>query len=294
MPKLDHKWAQTIAGIISALFQIAGVIVALYTLTSAGSAEKGANAGASWTRAEVYCVIFLIVVIIITVGHLIFSRVRRKWYLAQQVIEQLSVLQGSYILTPQYVTAAEHGNHSKEGDLSEGGSADILTNSLKYDMFYSKAIATNIIRGAKYIYILPNTSPVVHDLLNYMTTIRGSIHEQLVALNVNTAVPILEELCKANLEFWFFSDENPCLYNFAIFRQLAGGGSQPFEQYWWYINPSDTDKDSHMLTFEIKENRDKRALNEIFEKLKKSSSKTCGHDVFSHRDNLGEWIGGGK
>jgi len=77
-----------------------------------------------------------------------------------------------------------------------------------------------------------------------------------------------------------------------MFRQPAERGLKSFEQYWWYINPSDTKKDSRMLTFEIKETRDRSDLDEIFATLKKSASKTSGQDVYNHRDKLSAWIEG--
>lgn len=291
---LEHKWTANIVGIVTALAAIAAVIVSLlmwYSQTT-GAAGAKTNTGAHWAGADISWLIIIGVLILSNIGCFIFSRVRRNEIRGLEIIRKLSALQESYILTPQYVSATQHGDHSQERNLSRGGTANILTNSLKYDMFYAGSIAENIIRGAKYVYILPNTHSMIADLRNYITIICDNIQIELSRQGVDATLARVEELCSRNLEFWIFNNENPCLYNFAIFRQTASRGLQPYVQYWWYINPTDTKPDSHMLAFEIQAVRDKSDLDEIFEKLKGGASKTGGLEVFYNRDNLGEWIGG--
>jgi len=182
---LDHKRTPNIVGIVTAIAAIV-VPIGIYILQSTGATGTKPDTATHWTNTDIFLVITIGVLVLSNGGHFMLSRVRRNKISGREVIRKLSVLQGSYILTPQYVTATQHGNHSKEGSLSEGGTADILTNSLKYDMIYSDAIATNIIRGATYIYILPNTSPIIQDLRNYITTIYESLHKELVAQNVTS------------------------------------------------------------------------------------------------------------
>ena len=248
----------------------------------------------SWL-AENLLYIALIAVIFINTLVLLIIRIRNgKINKSQGIISKLSELQGSYILKPHYVTASKHGQNSKESSLSKGGTADILTNSLKYDMFYSNEIANNIINGAKYIYILPHTNSTFYDLHSFIVKIHSSIHHALILSATANIIDKLEELCKINLEFWIFNKNNSCLYNFAIFRQLSDGAEQPFDQYWWYINPSDMGEDSYMLTYEITENHDKTALEEILLSLKGSTAKKSGYDVYFHREVLTDLFGDQK
>ena len=304
---LDHKRTDTIVRIVNVLVTIASICVAIYLKslpTTAGTAGSKADTNTHWTRTDTYWMIIIGAIIVSNGGNLIFSLVRRNKIKGQvteelaslresyQVIGKLSALQESYILSPHYITATEHANHSKESTLSKSGTAEILTNSLKYDMFYSGEIAKNIVNGAKYIYILPYTRSIIVDLQNYIATIRESIRAALQLQGVKEPLGKVDELCLTNLEFFFFNDKNPCLYNFAIFRQRADGGSQPFVQYWWYINPSDKSADSHMLSYEIEPMRDQGDLDEVFGILKKSASRKSGQDVNNHRDNPSDWIGG--
>jgi len=300
---LEHKWTANIVGIINALAAIAAVIATVwYAQTSVATAPK-TDTGARWNRTDIYWLIIIASIVLSNVVY-VLSRIRRNNIIKHDianlrafqetyyVIGKLSALQGSYILTPKFVTAAEHGNHSKERHLCKGGTADILTNSLKYDLFFENTISENIIKGAKYIYVLPNTNSVLQDLRNYITIIRNSIHKRILSQNVDGSVPELENLCKTNLEFWFFHGEIPCLYNFAIFRQNTEGESRPFDSYCWYINPLDDKPDSHMLAYTVQDTRDKSELDLVFAKLKEHSSKKNGQEVYDNRDKLGEWIGG--
>jgi hypothetical protein len=119
-----------------------------------------------------------------------------------------------------------------------------------------------------------------------------SIQQELQAQKVSGVVNRLDELRSNNLEFWFFNDENLCLYNFAIFRQVAEGGLDPFVQYWWYINPSDTDPNSPMLSHEIQAHQEKGDLEDVFKLLKDGAMKKNGKDVFDNRTKLSKLIGG--
>jgi hypothetical protein len=277
-------------GLINALAAIL-VPIGVYVCQAMSEASPKAVTGTHWTSTDTFLVVSTSILFLSNGVSLLAIRNKHRKH---EIIDMLSSLQGEYILEPKYVSAVQHASHSKEGDLSQSGTIDILTNSLKYDLFYSEAIATNIIRGAKYIYVLPKTKPIIRHLRNYITTLSESIQKVLAAQGANGTLSKLEELRKSNLEFWFFDGEHPCLYNFAIFRQPAEGALQSFEQYWWYINPSDTKQDSHMLIYEITVPRDKSALDDIFGKLKKDASKKTGQDVFINREDLSDWIEEGQ
>lgn len=282
MSFIDHKRTANILAIL-------GLVVAIIGLLIPNPPTTGATGTVThWTRTDIYWIIIICVIALSNAGYFMFTR--RNKTREQEVIGKLSILQESYILTPHYVTATEHADHSKEGALSKGGTANILTNSLKYDIFYSDAIAKNIIRGATYIYILPDTSLMIADLKDYISTISESIQKELQTQNFSGVVNKVDELLSQNLEFWFFDKENSCLYNFAIFRQTAEGGQQPFVQYWWYINPSDTDQNSPMLTYEMLALREKGELDDVFKILKHSARKKSGKGVFDNRLALNDWI----
>jgi len=192
----------------------------------------------------------------------------------------LCELQNNYLMSPDFKTAQQHANVSKEKDLAEGGIAKILTNSLSYDMSCSKEIATNIIKGARYVYILPSTKVVTNSLENYIEKISPELGNTVQAV----------KLLKNNIEFWFFDESIICLYNFATLRQTSINQNIAFDQAWWYINPTDNTPDSYMLTKEISNVSDRNKLDEIFDILERKSFKCSGKDVFDNLKNLDSYI----
>lgn len=234
-------------------------------------------------------IIIAIVIAVVNIIILLFSAIRSKKENTLKIIDKLSILQNSYILSPNYVTSEQHSRDSQEEHLEKGGTAEILTNSLKYDIFYSSSIARNIINGARYIYFLPNSSIVLDDLASYITTIKRSITELLAKQGLFTETA--ESLLEGNLEFWFFDADIPCLYNFASFRQLSDGQIDHFTQDWWYINPPDTLPNSHMLSHEITDPRDQRDLDGIFHTLRKIAVLIKGSEVLRNRKTLNSLVG---
>lgn len=200
----------------------------------------------------------------------------------KSIITRLCELQNTYLMTPNFVTAHEHTQASREKDLIEGGTARILTNSLTYDISSSDAIAANIIKGAKYIYILPNTHTVIDQLERYIS---------LLATKLGDAIQN-QTLLSNNLEFWFFDKSITCLYNFATLKQISINGSNTFDQAWWYINPKDNSPTSYMLTKEIVNPHDRDMLSEVFTDLEKCSSKYAGIKIFEERSSLRNLIRG--
>lgn len=291
---LEHKRTANLMGVVNALGTIALIVVTVWGTLHLSRPAHLASAtqphlavqGHEWIVALLVALIVLSIVI--NVSNWGYSYIRRKRDSQREVIRTLSALQESHILSPCYVTALEHSTRSKEGSLSAGGTAHILTNSLKYDMFYSAHIAKNIIKGAKYIYIIPNRDSLLRELQDYISILFESLQQELQHTG-GGVVDALNRLCSEYLEFWFFDKENPCLYNFAIFRQIAKDGLEPYQQYWWYINPSDKRPDSPMLTCEIEAPRDKSDLDSVFRTLK--CSQHTGQNVYDHRRNLIEWIG---
>jgi hypothetical protein len=286
---LEHKWTPNITAFLNVLVAIVVPIV-VYILQKSDTAGSKSDTGSHWTGTEIFLIIVICFLLLIYGVTFINARAHRGKI---EVIGKLSALQESHILAPHYVTATQHAKNSKEADLSKGGTAEILTNSLKYDIFYSDEIAKHLIKGAKYIYILPNSGFTISELQNYITKICEGIQRELNAQG-GTILNQLDELRSKNLEFWFFNDENFCLYNFAIFRQTTESGLSPFLQYWWYINPSDTNQNGHMRTYEIQALHEKRVLEEVLQILKSNATQKNGKDVFDNRTNLSDWINGEK
>jgi NADH:ubiquinone oxidoreductase subunit 5 (subunit L)/multisubunit Na+/H+ antiporter MnhA subunit len=306
---LEHKWTTNIAAIIGALATIV-VPIGVYYSQKADAAGTKTVTGQPWTRMEIFLLVMVCVFILIFFVSFIIALAHRKRFKEQaseagnsiqesyQIIGILSALQGSYILMAHYITAEQHGKHSKESALTRGGTAEILTNSLKYDLIYAGAIAENLIKGAKYVYILPHTSSMIEELEDYISVISNSIENELKKTGVTVAHATLEELRSNNLEFRFFRNEIPCVYNFAIFHQKAEQESEPFKQYWWYINPSDKKptQNSQMLSYEIAPKSEQAELDKVFRTLKESASKMSGEAVYDQRTKLAvaDIIGGNR
>ena len=200
----------------------------------------------------------------------------------KSIITRLCELQNTYLMTPNFVTSQEHTQASREKDLTEGGTARILTNGLTYDISSSDDIALNITKGAKYIYILPNTNTVIDELERYISLLAGKLGNAIQNQN----------LLSNNLEFWFFDKSITCLYNFATLKQISINGSNTFDQAWWYINPQDNLPTSYMLTKEIDNSHDRDMLSEVFADLEKCSSKYAGIKIFEELSNLHNLIRG--
>lgn len=214
-----------------------------------------------------FCLVFITLVIIFISG---IGNSKKN------IIARLCELQNTYLMTPNFVTAKEHACVSREKDLGEGGTAKILTNGLTYDISCSNNIAANIINGAKYIYILPNTHIVIEELERYITKLATELGDAIQN----------ENFLSNNIEFWFFDKSITCLYNFATLIQTAIKGGNTFNQAWWYINPKDNQPSSYMLTKEIDNAHDREMLSEVFADLERYSSKYTGNDIFEKRTDL--------
>lgn len=214
------------------------------------------------------CIAIITLIIVIITGYIKNSK--------RSIITRLCELQNTYLITPDFVTAQEHTDASKEKDLVKGGTAKILTNGLSYDISSSEGIAANIKNGAKYIYILPNTRTVIDELERYITLLANKFGDAIQNNN----------LLSNNIEFWFFDKRIICLYNFATLKQISIGGSNTFDQAWWYINPKDNQPSSYMLTKEIDNQHDRDTLSEVFADLEKCSTKYNGNEIFEKRSNL--------
>lgn len=220
----------------------------------------------------------LMMMVLFMIGLLIYSNVKNDRN--NKIISVLCELQNNYLMSPDFKTAQQHANASKEKDLAEGGIAKILTNSLTYDMSCSKEIATNIIKGARYVYILPSTNVVIRSLENYIEKISPELGDPVNGVG----------LLKDRIEFWFFDESIICLYNFATLRQTSINQNKAFDQAWWYINPSDNTPDSYMLTKEISNVSDRDKLDQIFDVLEKKSFKCSGKDIFDNLEDLTNYI----
>lgn len=289
---LEHRWTANIAAIVAAIAAVV-VPIGLYALQKGDATGPQPEHVSHWTGMEIFLIVIICVLFPSQIVIYLNARLRRNKQVEREVIGKLSALQESCILTPHYVTTVMHAAQSKESVLSSGGTADILTNSLKYDIFYSATIAINIIRGAKYIYILPNKGYIIADLQNYIVKICESVQKELREQKSDDASRF-DELRSQNLEFYFFDDENFCLYNFAILRQTATAHSEPFVQYWWYINPANTDPNSPMLKHEIHAHQEKIDLDGVFQLLKSGATKKNGKDVFDYRNKLNDLLRGVK
>lgn len=225
--------------------------------------------------------VFLIVLLIVVILTLIAVIVNGKNDIKKTIITRLCELQNTYLMSPNFITAEEHANISQEKNLSRGGTAKILTNSLTYDMACATNIAKNVIRGARYVYIIPQTNVVISELELYIANLANSLGDPIQSMN----------LLKNNIEFWVFDKNIACLYNFATLRQTAEGNSKIFSQAWWYINPNDNLPKSYMLTKEIDQAPDLNTLAEIFNDLEKCSLKYNGDEIFENRTSLYDFIG---
>jgi len=277
---LEHPWTQNVLALLALIASIIGIVTQSRSTASSSTGTNGSNA--YWIAA------LFVFFGIASVGILISRIVQTKKKREQTVIDKLCSLQNAYLLNPNFVTSQQHGKDSREGSLGLGGKAEILTNSLQYDLFYTDEIADNIIKGARYIYLLPIDTSLLGDLANFISKISDSISRK------GQSVDTLESLRRNNLEFHFFDGDISCLYNFAIFQQPAENNQPYFRQDWWYINPTNDCPHSYMLTYEINERRDQNTLDTVYAKLKRFSIKKDGHEIFANRKKLQKYIIGGK
>jgi hypothetical protein len=228
--------------------------------------------------------IFISILILLTIINIMVQHGNTKRYKKYEIINILSGLQNKYILKADFKTLKEHGEHSKEKDLTSGGSAEILTNSLNYDYWYCDFIADNIIKGAKYTYFIPYKLHIpISGLENYITKLYNELYSKSIFSSYdptrkdNAVKSILEKV-----EFYFFKSDTPCLYNFARFSQP---GIQGFPQTWWYLNPKDHNDNSYMLSQEISEQDDQDQLYKVFNILRQNRTAMNASDIYdSHAD----------
>ncbi|HAE41527.1 MAG TPA: hypothetical protein DCG34_01235 [Clostridiales bacterium] len=284
---LKNEYTPTVLGIISIALTI--LIPFFFEWAKKGQGTNPETTDAS-AIAYGWIVGFVIIVIILNIVSVTLSIRQRKKLPAIDVISKLCVLQNAYILSPNYVTSQKHSRDSLEEQLEKGGSAQILTNSLKYDIFYASSIANNLVCGARYIYFLPQNSLMLDELANFIVALSNQLMSSLINQSSNHIT--VDDIRENNLEFLFFDEQIPCLYNFATFKQASTYSQSFFKQDWWYINPPDTISSSHMLTHEITEPRDQKDLDNVFARLSKMAIKTTGQKVYNSRNALSNFLGG--
>lgn len=208
-----------------------------------------------------------------------------------KVIDDLTSLQNNYICYPTYTTTKDHMEVSKESDLTKGGTAEILTNSLAFDSNPDAIgeILQNIKTGATYIYFMPNTDGRLYEILDYVTLCLETIKSRNIQeIGVNS-YDILNRII-----FKLFPETIPCIYNFALFGQLPLPQERirGFRQGWWYINP-ESEKDimiANELDSDSKNDDDKSKLNKCFENLKKLSISFTAQEASENALNIKEFI----
>ncbi|MCL2065492.1 MAG: hypothetical protein FWG98_14125 [Candidatus Cloacimonetes bacterium] len=238
---------------------------------------------------SIIAIIVFVFLAVSTILNIVVTLYNKRKYL---IIDILCRLQNKYILDPKFKTSKAHSEQSKEKYLSAKGNAKILTNSLSYDLFYTDSIATNIINGAKYVYMLPENEKVLGELRSYVSSLYQNLHEKIQSTNrcqqISDINKKVTEIFTNKLEFWFFAQDIPCLYNFAELMQTKKQGSNHFTQSWWYINPVDHQETSTMLSVEIQDISDQTNLKKVFEELKKISKTKKGIDVYDEFENTSE------
>lgn len=274
---LVSKYFQPVLSIL-ALLESAVIAVIGWVIVQKPQENTSAQVETNNTLILFLLALIIITLIITIIGIVINTKNKTK----KSIITSLCELQNTYLTSPNFVTAQDHTDVSEEKNLSKGGNAKILTNSLTYDMACSNDIAENVKSGAKYTYILPNNNIVIEELEQYIVNISNNLGDLVQATN----------LMAENIEFWFFDKNIACLYNFATLRQTAINGTRAFDQAWWYINPCSHSPSSYMLTKEITNTNDREILSEVFIQLEKCSSKYTGKEIFEKRTELRSLIRG--
>jgi len=231
-----------------------------------------------------------VILCLVCVVYVVISNRGARRRAEMSVLEILSGIQDEYIREPRYITTVEHGEHSKEQYLQEGGEGVILTNSLVYDIFYCREIVDNILRGARYTYILPNSATLQDQLYDFISTIQGEFTEQKID-------PSKADTYYTNTKFWILSTGVSCLYNFARFHQpKIPRHIEGFVQSWWYIHAAEACKEdpkAPMLSNEITGPNDQENLYRALRILMNPSIATMytGLQIFAHRESLAEFLG---
>jgi hypothetical protein len=283
--QVQHKqYTTAIISIIGAVVTIISINVTL----SFNQAHPTQSPSTQNTFPTLIVAIFLVILILMAIINSVVQYRNTKRY---DIIRTLSGLQNKYILNAEFKTSKEHGELSKEKELTNGGNARILTNSLNYDFFYCDSIADNLIKGAKYTYVIPYKSSGFTDLQNYITKLHNELYNKNSHSNNDPAgnEETVKNILKNKVEFWFFEVDILCLYNFARFTQI--GNPHFVQQSWWYLNPKDHNDNSYMLSQEINEPGDHEQLNEVFEVLKQNSRIKNAYVVYENRDNIPSFLG---
>lgn len=188
------------------------------------------------------------------------------------IMGKLSELQEKYILCPVYTTANKHIDESKEGSLTNHGSAQILTNSLAFDTDPNTIleILKNIDKGATYTYYMPKNKGIVNEIARYL----GECMKAMPKVQTN---PLKQKDIYERIKFYLFDSLIYCSYNFALFIQDAVADNEytAFTQGWWYINPgkcSDELPDNIMIANEISNAFEIDYLTKCFNLLAQESS----------------------
>ena len=280
---LDSNILANIVAILTLIVTILFGVLAYYFPNGSQDNNNSKNFGLNTSAIIVFATL-----IIATLINIIYTNYIRKKLKKYKVISILSKLQNKYILQPEFKTSKEHGENSKERDLRDQGNARILTNSLSYDIYYCKEIADNIIKGAKYTYVLPAEFQAVHDLQNYISALYNRLSEQISEnspeMDYNRTTNKVNDILKTKLEFWFFNEDVLCLYNYARFDQI---GDPNFLQSWWYVNPTTNSESSYMLAHEF-DMDDQESLNSVFDIIKSESKISNGKAIHDNRNRLEE------
>lgn len=212
------------------------------------------------------------------------------------IIEDLIKLQNNYTLSPIYTTTEQHIEVSREGDLIDGGTARILTNSLAFDSDPATIaeILNNIILGAKYIYFMPHNSNLYRELGAYVGLCFQTVKTKL-ASEISDARPTSEEVLQ-RIEFRLFDDSIYCVYNFALFDQLSTPKNdlKGFRQGWWYINPQNGQQT--MIANELdstcdnRNSNDRDMLESCFDRLSDISTSFTAYELLQNPSNLRNFI----
>jgi hypothetical protein len=282
MDFLEHKLFDPIVKLVAVTIGAIGLLVNIFT--------KNVD-----LPGMLFPIILLVLIIALIITQYNSSRknqrlTKRAESLAESIgtITALASLQSAFIRTPIYVTSEQHGEHSKEKDLKQDGTAEILTNSLSYDCFFASEIADNISQKAKYHYYLPCKRSALEELTNYINLLFSNLHT--ILSNSNSGAVSVDEsvrkIMKDYLSFSFFEEDMLSLYNFADFRQIASkDASERFTQAWWYINPQDESPDSYMVAVEL-DDADRTTLLNVLQAIGTSSTELDGWVVYENRRDI--------
>lgn len=216
----------------------------------------------------------------------------------ETIMAMLSKLQEKYVVQPVYTTASAHIDKSKEGKLTRGGRALILTNSLAFDTEQATIIEIlkNIDKGAEYNYYMPKSKNVVNDIARYLGVCMQEMHR------IQT-IPNKQEEIYNRIQFYLFDPRIYCSYNFALFEQDYAIESENFTQGWWYINPGSVTQssdaysvipDGTMIANEIDNDIEIEYLTTCFDLLDKepSTRKLAGKEGVDNINNLNSFVMG--